>query len=235
MNYFITEILRCRKVLIGRDFYQFRQVKCSRSTLGNRFADWTFCPDGLDEHSVVYSFGVGEDISFDLKLMEQYHLHIHAFDPSPRSVEWVQKLQPIEAFHFYPFGLASQDGSISFSEPAQPGIHSLKMTGESGKGDAGLKTHLLPVHRLSTVLRKLGHERIDLLKMDIEGAEYGVIEDIIDTGIPVSQLLIEFHHRFDGVGIGKTRQAISRLNRAGYKIFNVSASGEEISFIKNCS
>jgi len=235
MNNLITRALRGRKVLLGRDFYQSRQIKCPRLTFGNTYADWTFCPQNLDENSVIYSFGVGEDISFDLKLIQHFNLHIHAFDPSPRSIEWVQKEKPREEFHFYPFGLADQDGSITFIEPQEPGIHSLKMTDSSYREAEELKTHLLPVHRLSTIVKKLGHERIDLLKMDIEGAEYEVIEDLVNSSIPISQVLIEFHHRFESIGIGRTQHAISSLNRAGFSIFNVSASGEEISFIKTCS
>ena len=235
MNNLITRALRGRKVLLGRDFYQSRQIKCPRLTFGNTYADWTFCPQNLDENSVIYSFGVGEDISFDLKLIQHFNLHIHAFDPSPRSIEWVKKQKLREEFHFYPFGLADQDGGITFIEPQEPGIHSLKISDSDNGSAAGLKTHLLPVHRLSTIVKKLGHERIDLLKMDIEGAEYEVIEDIINSSIPISQILIEFHHRFESIGIGRTRQAISSLNSAGFSIFNVSASGEEISFIKTCS
>jgi len=232
MNDLITMVLRARKVLIGRDFYQFRQVKRSRINYGNRFADWTFCPDNLDEHSVIYSFGVGEDLSFDLRLIERYQLDVHGFDPSPRSIKWVEEHSLTEKFHFHPYGLASRDGTITFLEPAEANIHSLQISDLANGGDSGSKTHLLPVHRVSTILQMLGHNTIDILKMDIEGAEYEVIEDIINSAVPVSQLLIEFHHRFANIGTGKTRKAISRLNEAGYRIFNVSASGEEISFIK---
>ncbi len=232
MNDFFTTILRGRKVLLGRDFYQVRQIQRNRLKLGNRFADWTFCPDTIDETSVIYSFGVGEDISFDLQLMNRFNLHVHAFDPSPESVAWVKKQELPEGFHFYPYGLASTDGQISFAEPADPGIRSLFATHSEEKAGEGLKQHVLPVHRLPTILQKLGNKKIDILKMDIEGAEYEVIEDIVASPAPVSQLLIEFHHRFDHIGVKRTRQAISRLNRAGYKIFNVSATGEEISFIK---
>ena len=232
MRELITKALRGRKVLIGRDFYQFRQVKRSRITFGNRFADWTFCPDNIDEHSVIYSFGVGEDASFDLKLIEHYQLQVRGFDPSPRSIEWVTGQNLTDKFHFYPYGLSARDGTITFSEPAEANIHSLKIRDTVDGGNAGLKTHKLPVHRLSTIMQNLGHNKIDLLKMDIEGAEYEVIEDIVDASLPITQILIEFHHRFPDIGIGKTRRAIARLNEAGYKIFNVSASGEEISFIK---
>lgn len=231
MNDFVTKALRSRKVLVGRDFFQSRQVKCSQLSYGNRFADWTFCPDHLNENSVIYSFGVGEDVSFDLELIAQYNLKVQAFDPSPRSINWIEKRTLPDDFIFHPYGLAGQDGTITFSEPAEANIHSLKITSD-GEEDSGLLTHHLPVHRLPTVIGKLGHDRIDILKMDIEGAEYEVIEDILDSPVHISQVLIEFHHRFRNIGIGKTREAISLLNQGGYKIFNVSASGEEISFIK---
>ena len=32
---------------------------------------------------------------------------------------------------------------------------------------------------------ELGHDRIDLLKMDIEGAEYEVIRDVVESGVDV--------------------------------------------------
>ncbi len=232
MKELFTTLLRGRKVLLGRDFYQFRQVQRKRLTLGNRFAEWTFCPDELNEASVVYSFGVGEDISFDLQLMERFKLHIQAFDPSPESVDWIGGQSLPEGFHFHPYGLAATDGTISFAEPADPGIHSLFAANSAEGAAEGLKQHVLPVFCLATILEKLGHEKIDLLKMDIEGAEYGVIEDIINSPVPINQVLIEFHHRFPYIGVKQTKQALTSLNQAGYKVFNVSPSGEEISLIK---
>lgn len=232
MNDIITKFLRVRKVLVGSDFYQGRQVKCSQLTLGNRFASWTFCPDPLREQAVIYSFGVGEDISFDLELMDRFQLEIHAFDPSPRSIDWVRQQDLKEGFHFYPYGLAASDGNLSFSEPEEPGIQSLKLSRSIMDMETGKNIMELPVHRLSTIMQKLKHDRIDILKMDIEGAEYEVIEDILSSAIPVSQLLIEFHHRFEHIGIARTREAISLLNEADFRIFHVSGSGEEMSFIK---
>jgi FkbM family methyltransferase len=232
MNEFFTTLLRGRKVLLGRDFYQFRQIKKNHLKFGKRYADWSFCPDAIREDSVIYSFGVGGDISFDLQLMKHFDLHIHAFDPSPESVAWIENQDLPDAFHFYPYGLAAMDGEISFAEPSDPGIHSLFTTHSEEKAGEGLVQHVLPVHRLSTIVKKLGHQKIDILKMDIEGAEYEVIEDIITLPVPVSQVLIEFHHRFTHIGLKRTRQAIAKLNGAGYKIFKVSATGEEFSFIK---
>jgi len=68
-------------------------------------------------------------------------------------------------------------------------------------------------------MRELGHVSIDLLKMDIEGAEYDVLADMISQRIPVKQLLVEFHHRWPQIGVGRTKQAIQALNAAGYPGF----------------
>ena len=201
-------------------------------TFGNRYADWTFCPEQMHEDSIVYSFGVGVDISFDLQLIENFHVHVYAFDPSPGSIQWLETQNVPQEFHFYPFGLAFEDGNISFTKPADPGIRSLRVTDSRLQSVKKEATLTLPVHRLPTILGKLGHDRIDILKMDIESAEYEVINDIISSPVLISQVLIEFHHRFENVGIQQTKKAIARLNAAGYMIFNVSSSGDEISFIK---
>ena len=58
--------------------------------------------------------------------------------------------------------------------------------------------------------------RIDLLKLDIEGFEYGVLDDVLATGIPITQICVEFHHFMPGIGLGETLRCISRLRRKGY-------------------
>jgi hypothetical protein len=72
--------------------------------------------------------------------------------------------------------------------------------------------------RLKTAMQRLGHSRIDILKMDIEGAEYSVLEDIAREKIPVGQILVEFHHRLTSVGTGKTKRLLSVLDGCGLKI-----------------
>jgi len=67
-------------------------------------------------------------------------------------------------------------------------------------------------------MRELGHEYIDILKMDIEGAEYDVIKDIHHLNIRPQQILVEFHHRFPGVGIKRTKEAIEELYSMGYQL-----------------
>jgi len=80
-------------------------------------------------------------------------------------------------------------------------------------------------------MRELNHDHVDILKMNTEGAEYEVIEDMLQSGIRPPQVLIEFHHRFKGIGNEATRKAVRHLRAAGYGIFYVSHTAREYGFI----
>ena len=53
---------------------------------------------------------------------------------------------------------------------------------------------------MSTVIRKLGIDKIDILKIDIEGAEYELFESVQDWLGHVNTILVEVHeHEKPGV------------------------------------
>lgn len=209
------------KVLLGREPWLRRDLRVPTERLGGDYGGWTICPLGLGPDSVVYSFGVGEDVSFDLALIERFGATVHAFDPTPRSAQWVARQHLPKAFRFHPLGVLDRDGTVEMSPPADSAhvSHSVLPTG----GGAAIE---VPVRRLPTILEELGHTRIDLLKMDVEGAEYGVLDDLLASGVPVTQLLVEFHHRFPGVGARRTVAAVAELRRHGFGVFHVTPGGE---------
>jgi hypothetical protein len=84
---------------------------------------------------------------------------------------------------------------------------------------------------LKTIMASLGHEQVDILKMDIEGAEYGVLEGMLNSPLRPTQLLLEFHHRFPGLSVADTVQAVIKLRQAGYGLARISSSGREFTFI----
>ena len=90
----------------------------------------------------------------------------------------------------------------------------------------------LNVYRLKTMMEKLNHKKIHLLKMNIEGGEYAVIDDLVISNLDIEQIVIEFHHRLPGYSLQQTYRAVKLLNEQGYKIFNISDNGKEYSFIK---
>ena len=88
------------------------------------------------------------------------------------------------------------------------------------------------VKSFNDIVKDLDHKIINVLKMDIEGTEYQVLPDILESGVYIEQLLIEFHYRFYKDGKRKTQNAIKLLNRYGFEIYAASDSSEEISFIR---
>ncbi len=91
---------------------------------------------------------------------------------------------------------------------------------------------MVPARRLSSLMRDFNIKHLDLLKMDIEGFEYDVIDDIIASNCSVKQLLIEFHHGMYGKSVADTEKSIEKLINHQFQIFHISESGREISFIK---
>jgi len=219
-------IKRMLRVAYGKDVWCRVESHCETLVLGNEGASWCVCPSMLSETGIVYSFGVGEDISFDLELIRRFGLRVHAFDPTPRSIEWVRSQTLPREFVFHPWGVADTDGKRKFAAPLNPAHVSHTIL----QRNTPWPSIEVSVQRLQTILRSLGHEEVHVLKMDIEGAEYEVLENMLASGIQVSQLLVEFHHRWPEVGVEKTRRALRELNLAGYRIFHVSPSGEEYSF-----
>jgi FkbM family methyltransferase len=214
---------------LGRELPYRRQVRMRTIRLGSSYGGWTVCPDLINSDSIVYSAGLGDDISFDLGMIQRFGVTVHGFDPTPRSLRWLGTQKLPSNFVLHEWGLADYDGVATFATPA--GNNVSYGFGGTSQGTDGIECQ---VRRVTSIMRDLGHDRLDLLKIDIEGAEHGVIRDLVDSGIHVPQLLVEFHHTFGQADtFPPTRQTIERLLSAGgYRIFDISPSGREYGFLK---
>jgi FkbM family methyltransferase len=219
---------RAVRLLTGNDVLYTYDARPRKSAFGSDYGGWTIAPEGLTSSSTIYSFGLGNDISFDLALIERFGCRVHGFDPSPPVAQWIgtQNLPPEYLFHDY--GLGARDGEISFFAPSpQSGMYST-----SNRHRHVSTTEIrLPVRTLPAIAAALGSSRIDVLKMDIEGAEYDLLPSIVQCPVPIGQLLIEFHHR---AGIGSLKDTISgveQLRSAGFRLFHVSETSSEFSFL----
>ncbi|MGB2622499.1 MAG: FkbM family methyltransferase [Candidatus Acidiferrum sp.] len=205
------------------------QLKRPMERLGSDYGGYSLDASSVRPDSVVYSLGIGEDISFDLSLIDRFGVTVEAFDPTPKVKTWLlaQSLPP--QFHFHPVGVAGHDGHETFYLPPRENwvSHSVVPARQFGRDSVRL-----PVMRLSTAMRLQGHDWIDLLKMDIEGAEYAVIEEILRERIHIKQLLIEFHHRLTSLGTEKTRKALALLEKRGLRISAVCARKEIFTLVQ---
>ena len=80
----------------------------------------------------------------------------------------------------------------------------------------------VPVKKLGTLMNELGHKRIDLLKIDVEGAEYQVLEAMLADNIEVDVLCIEYDetatNHLDKGYIDRIENSLKALVQVGYRV-----------------
>jgi len=131
----------------------------SLKRLGSPYGGWVCQTTKLRSESVAYSFGVGTDISFDLELVALTGCTLHASDPTPDLASWIRQQGLPANLLFHDVGLADRGGELVFHRPDILGYFSPSAAfGYPGAGER------FPVHRLATIMKKLGHSSIDLLK-----------------------------------------------------------------------
>lgn len=185
-------------------------------TLGDA-CQWTIQAGSVCESSVVYSAGAGGDVSFEKELIKQFGCHVLLLDPSPTGIATMNRPEnQVPKLHFESIGLADLDGVYSFEEPNNPEQGCYRISGAPSADGSGF-----PCLSLRTLMGKHGHDHIDLLKIDIEGAEYGVLKQICMERLPVKQICVEFHHSIvPGIRRRQTIGAIVGVLRCGYKLIH---------------
>lgn len=204
--------------------------------------NYSFCvdTDGFAEKDsiIVYSFGIGEDMSFCKALAKEYkQCEIYAFDPTPRAVKYVENFDKsiFEKFYFKPIGLSDSNSVKKFYLPENPDYVSCsEIDYTDKKSEKNTKPSInVQMHTLSYIMETYHHDSIDLLKMDIEGSEFLALPQFLkQTDKNVQQICIEMHDRFFSDGLKRRWELVEFLKDAGYLLADISVTGEELTFIK---
>ena len=211
--------------------------------LGTEYGGW-YIPTlaMLDESSIIYSAGVGEDISFDLLISEKYNSHIFLIDPTEKSkkhyneavnfyknktpftgniqndyYDKISNLQPnLEKLSYLDIGLWNKPDVLKFYKQENPNYVSQSLI----ENMFGSNYDIVNVDTIKNIMNRFNHKQIDLLKLDIEGAEINVLEQMFHDNIYPKYLCIEFdlllkNKDYDGI----TQKLITKIiNEYGYKI-----------------
>ena len=176
--------------------------------LGTKYGGWILPKDiELNEDSVVYSAGVGEDISFDMLLSDKYKCKIILIDPTKRA-----KKHYDEVVHYYEKIKWKMSGDIQedyygIMYPLKPNLTNIEFIEKAlwdEKHDEvkfykqdnpdyvsqslidGIftdKYDLTPTDTLRNIMNDNEHYDIDLLKLSITGAEIKILEDMLNESL----------------------------------------------------
>ena len=222
--------------------------------VGSVYGGWHLVPALLNSAGcTVYSVGIGKDISFDLALLARFpKCVVHGFDNTPpsnkflrfhlrRNHTWPTWLT--RRYHPHPFLLGTTDGNITLDLPTGHADSYAAVDSGGAQGFRG-RQHVAPARTITSLMALLNHTRLDVLKIDIEAAEFAVLDGLLqgdeDTRgaaserhrlptrrLPACMLLIEFHSRLSPLGYAAKAQALLSLQSLGFTLVHnvVGANG----------
>jgi FkbM family methyltransferase len=168
----------------------------------------TFLPSPLGPSSTVVDLGAHRG-EFARLIRCRFGCRVIAVEANPRFVADVQAVPGVEA---HECAVCGRDGDLTFHLSDNPEAGAI-MVGSFASGDS-TTVHGRP---LKGLLREAHVDRIDLLKMDIEGAEVEVFESLADDDLRrIDQITMEFH---DFCGLVKPEEiahVCNRLARVGF-------------------
>lgn len=179
--------------------------------LGSHYGGWIVPLGLLQPGSRVYSGGIGEDATFDLAIIERLGAEVFAFDPTPRAIAHVAAFADREPrFRFLPVGLWDRDATLRFYAPRDAShvshsVMNLQRTTTWFEAE---------VRSLESIMRELGHDEIDLLKIDIEGAEHAVLRSLLQSPVRPRVVCFEVDQPVGAVRFWRTMRA---LRAGGYE------------------
>jgi len=122
---------------------------------------------------------------------------IIAFEPNPTTYNLLNK--NVASFQLknvtlHNLALANAQGTIPFHFNEDKGT----LTGSIQSNRGGERVIDVKCEKLSSFINEFPH--VDLIKMDVEGAELKIVEDIMQSGAisKVKELIVEYHHNIPG-------------------------------------
>ncbi|CAL4075366.1 unnamed protein product, partial [Meganyctiphanes norvegica] len=171
------DILKSRQGICRRMIKLGGGYKCQSGSDGDK----AMCLDpGLlmqQNNCLVYSFGVGDDITFEDTITYFKNCEVHLFDPTLDKISQQILLEGLHSrLHFHLLGLSDKN------ERMKSPHH---------------EAHYLDLRTLDQIQKELGHvgRTINYLKIDIEGAEWKALSYIVQHGLlnSVQQIAMELH------------------------------------------
>jgi hypothetical protein len=173
----------------------------------------------INSHPIVYSLGSNNDISFELAMLDlRPDSEIHVFELVKENIPLIS---PNKNIIFHNIGLGYKEDIMDNSNPYRN------------------------YKSLNEMMILLNHSHIDILKMDIEGAEWSFVMNEGYLLRQIGQFLVEFHTSTNGFSLKPSRydhvsffQWLEEIEKYGLRLFHkewnfMNICCSELSFVQS--
>jgi FkbM family methyltransferase len=179
--------------------------------LGSAYGGWIIPGELVGPSWICYTVGAGGDVSFDLDLIRRYGVTVRAFEAVAGYVEdAIEAAGDEPALSVHQAAITTTDGPLRMQVTHDPGSRSV-----SSSGLYKSREYVeLPGRTLPSLMREMGDDHIDLLKLDIEGSEYDVLPKLDLPALGVKVFSVQLHHTGS---VRSARELIGQLAASGYE------------------
>lgn len=174
--------------------------------------------------STIVDVGCGFDADFSVYMMDKYGLRAIGIDPTLKhkgSLDSLSKKTNSRFLHKL-WAISANDGKIVFNESVDNVSGSILENHQNIKSGA-IKKYEVESISLENLPRCLKLEKIEYIKLDIEGAEYDLIDKLKKGDLDkYNQIFIEFHHHaLPQYSQKDTLDRVKKIESLGFKSFSV--------------
>jgi FkbM family methyltransferase len=176
----------------------------------------------LNESSVVVDLGANAG-EFATKMNDRFGVRVIAVEPNPALYARLCKLPYVTAFQA---AISSRDGTARFV------IDENDLASRIGQADdTGIEVETIT---LSSLMQRAGIQHIDLLKIDIEGAEIDLLMTAPDELLKgIRQITLELHDFCGFVAQEDVAKVVLRMKSLGFHVARMSRVGHQDTWIGN--
>ncbi len=144
----------------------------------------------------VIDVGCGSVAEFSTNMIERYDAKCIAVDPTlkhrPALSDLAKKYE--DRFIHVPFAICASNGTLTFFQSNVNESGSIMTDHANVVRDEGTSYEVRGITPIS-LLNYLELDSVDILKLDIEGAEYELLQNLQKNELlPFEQIFVEFHH-----------------------------------------
>ena len=137
--------------------------------------------DGNDAHELKMEFDIPDD-------------KVYIVEPHPHCIDYTRSLHP--TYPIYEMAVSSQDGTAKFNAVFNPDLGTLGMSSLMSRTDESFPENWIEVKTVTgkSLVQLIGEEEYDLVKIDVEGHTYEVLESFGDDITKIKMMHLEVEH-----------------------------------------